>query len=140
MSSPDLLFVNARQVATCRGPARARRGAELGELELLVDAAVAVQRGRVAAVGPRAELETRFGAATRVDCEGGVLAPALVDSHTHAIFGAPRSAEHEMRAAGVDYMEIARRGGGIHSSVRDVRARSEDELLQLARLDRKSVV
>ena len=33
-----------------------------------------------------------------------------------------------MRAAGLDYMEIARRGGGIHSSVRDLRTRSEDEL------------
>jgi imidazolonepropionase len=59
--------------------------------------------------------------------------PALVDSHTHAVFGAPRSAEHEMRAAGLDYMEIARQGGGIHASVRDARARSEDELLALAR-------
>jgi imidazolonepropionase len=59
--------------------------------------------------------------------------PALVDSHTHAVFGSPRAAEHEMRAAGLDYMEIARRGGGIHASVRDVRARSERELLALAR-------
>ena len=31
-----------------------------------------------------------------------------------------------------DYMEIARRGGGIHASVRDLRARSEDELFALA--------
>ena len=38
-----------------------------------------------------------------------------------------------MRAAGLDYMEIARRGGGIHSSVRDLRTRSEDELFELAR-------
>ncbi len=38
-----------------------------------------------------------------------------------------------MRAAGVPYMEIARRGGGIHASVRDLRTRSEDELLRLAR-------
>lgn len=59
--------------------------------------------------------------------------PALVDSHTHAVFGAPRFAEHEMRAAGLDYMEIARRGGGIHSSVRDTRGRTEDELFAYAR-------
>ena len=37
-----------------------------------------------------------------------------------------------MRAAGAGYMEIARRGGGIHASVRDVRARSEGELVDLA--------
>ena len=55
--------------------------------------------------------------------------PGLVDSHTHAIFGRTRANEQEMRAAGLDYMEIARRGGGIHASVRDLRERSEDELL-----------
>ena len=48
------------------------------------------------------------------------------------MFGRPRYDEHELRAAGLDYMEIARRGGGIHSSVRDLRARSEDELFDLA--------
>ena len=58
--------------------------------------------------------------------------PGLVDSHTHGVFGRPRYDEPEMRAAGLDYMEIARRGGGIHSSVRDLRARSEDELFDLA--------
>jgi imidazolonepropionase len=131
---PDnLLFVNARQVLTCRGPARARRGAELNELEVLQDAAVATAGESIVAVGARRDLEARFPSARRIDCEGGVLAPAFVDSHTHAVFGAPRSNEHEMRAAGLDYMEIAKRGGGIHSSVRDVRARSEDELFGLAR-------
>lgn len=128
-----LLFVNAKQVVTCRGPARARRGAELAELEVLQDAAVATKGDRIVAVGKRDALAQRFGGATQIDCEGGVLTPAFVDSHTHAVFGAPRSNEHEMRAAGMDYMEIARRGGGIHSSVRDVRARSEQELLALAR-------
>lgn len=103
------------------------------ELEVLEGAAVAMRGDRIVAVGPRAELTRRFRAARRVDCGGGVLLPALVDSHTHAVFGAPRSAEHEMRAAGLDYMEIARRGGGIHSSVRDTRRRAEDELLRLAR-------
>ena len=105
----------------------------MGALEVLESAAVATRGDRIAAVGPERELRASFGQATEVDCGGGVLTPALVDSHTHAVFGAPRSGEHEMRAAGLDYMEIARRGGGIHSSVRDVRRRSEDELLELAR-------
>ena len=105
----------------------------MSELGCLGDAAVVVRDGRIEEVGPQRELRARYPRATPVDCARGVLMPALVDSHTHAIFGAPRAAEHEMRAAGLDYMEIARRGGGIHSSVRDVRARSEDELLALAR-------
>lgn len=133
MGAAELLFTNAKQVVTCRGPARARRGAELAELEVLPDAAVAIRGERVTAVGSRRDLERRFPEARRIDCQGGVVTPAFVDSHTHAVFGAPRSNEHEMRAAGLDYMEIAKRGGGIHSSVRDVRARDEDELLALAR-------
>jgi imidazolonepropionase len=61
-----------------------------------------------------------------------VLTPGFVDSHTHAIFGRARYEEQELRAAGIPYMEIAKRGGGIHASVRDLRARDEDELLALA--------
>jgi imidazolonepropionase len=133
MSSPDLLFLNAAQVVTCAGPARARRGPEMGDARILTDAAVAVRGDRIVAVGPAPALRERFRSAEHVDCLGGVLAPALVDSHTHAVFGAPRATEHEMRAAGLDYMEIAKRGGGIHASVRDVRARDEDALLALAR-------
>lgn len=103
------------------------------DLGILQAAAVAVADGRVSAVGPERELRARYRSAHRVDCEGMLLMPALVDSHTHAVFGAPRFAEHEMRAAGLDYMEIARRGGGIHSSVRDTRSRTEDELFAYAR-------
>src|SRR6185503_255227 len=69
--------------------------------------------------------------AREIDCGQGVLAPGLVDSHTHAIFGRARYEEQEYRATGLDYMEIARRGGGIHSSVRDLRGRDEAELERL---------
>jgi imidazolonepropionase len=48
------------------------------------------------------------------------------------VFGRARYEEQELRATGVPYMEIARRGGGIHASVRDLRARSDDELFALA--------
>lgn len=137
MPAPKL-FVNASQVVTCAGPPRARRGAELRDAGILTHAAVAVDGERIAAVGPQKELERAHPAAERIDCEGGVLTPGLVDSHTHGIFGKPRFEEQELRAAGVGYMEIAKQGGGIHSSVRDVRARSEDDLfaLALARLRR----
>ena len=99
---------------------------------MLDNGAVAVTEGIIEAVGPRDELERRYADHERVDCGGRVLMPGLVDSHTHAIFGRPRADEQEMRAAGLDYMEIAKRGGGIHSSVRDLRARTEEELISLA--------
>jgi len=133
MSGDVTLFVNASQVVTCNGPPRARRGGEMREARVLDGAAVAIEGDRIAAVGSAGELERQFPRAACVDCARGVLTPGLVDSHTHAIFGRPRADEHEMRAAGLGYMEIAARGGGIHASVRDLRARGEDELVALAR-------
>ncbi|HEX6964556.1 MAG TPA: imidazolonepropionase [Gemmatimonadaceae bacterium] len=130
----SFLFINASQIATCAGPARARRGAEMREAGILSGAAIAVEGDTIVAVGAQAELERAYTDAERIDCRGAVITPGLVDSHTHAIFGAPRYAEQEMRAAGIGYMDIAAKGGGIHSSVRDVRARSEDELAALARV------
>lgn len=127
-----LLFVDAAQVVTCRGPARARRGREMSDAGVVTGVAVAVEGDRIAAVAPQAELDRQFAHAQRIDCAGRVLTPGLVDSHTHAIFGKPRFEEQELRASGLDYMEIARRGGGIHSSVRDLRSRDERELLDLA--------
>jgi len=128
-----MLFVNTAQIVTCAGSPGPRRGSAMNDLEVLRDSAVVTRGDVIAAVGPRRQIAQQFPKAKQVDCGGGVLMPALVDSHTHAVFGAPRSAEHEMRALGLDYMEIARRGGGIHSSVRDVRERSENELVRLAR-------
>jgi imidazolonepropionase len=128
----DTLLVDARQVVTCAGPPRARRGAEMSDIGALTGAAVAVSDGYIAAVGPQPELESKYPTAGRISCGGGVLLPGWVDSHTHAIFGRPRADEQELRASGLGYMEIAARGGGIHASVRDLRGRSEDELFDLA--------
>lgn len=131
-TSSRLLFVNAKQVVTCAGPPRARRGAEMADAGAHAGLAVLVEGEVIAAVGPAAELQRAAGDATIVDCEGGLLTPGFVDSHTHGVFGRARFEEQELRALGHDYMEIARRGGGIHASVRDLRQRSEDDLVALA--------
>jgi imidazolonepropionase len=130
--SDETLFVNARQVVTCAGPARARRGVEMGDAAVREGVGVHVRAGEITAVGPEPALRVAHPHAVIVDCERGVLTPGFVDSHTHAIFGRARYEEQELRATGVSYLEIARRGGGIHASVRDLRARDEDELLALA--------
>jgi imidazolonepropionase len=118
------ILTGATQVVTCE---------TLDERAIRTGVAVAIEGGRVAALGPEAELRRRFRGAERVDCGGGVLTPGLVDSHTHAVFGRWRADEYALRARGVPYMEIARRGGGINASVRDLRERSEDELVELTR-------
>jgi imidazolonepropionase len=128
----SLLFVNAAQVVTVAGPARGRVGTEMADAAIRTNVGVLVRDGQIVAVDDEPTLRRSAGVATTVDCRGGVLTPGFVDSHTHAIFGRARYEEQELRAAGVPYMEIARRGGGIHASVRDLRTHDEDELLSLA--------
>jgi imidazolonepropionase len=130
--APVTLFVNAAQCVTCAGPARARRGAEMRDAGVREGVGVAVVAGRIARVAPDDDLRRAYPRATEVDCERGLLAPGFVDSHTHAVFGKARYEEQELRATGVPYLEIARRGGGIHASVRDLRTRSDDDLVTLA--------
>ncbi|TFW35804.1 imidazolonepropionase [Massilia horti] len=112
----DALFTNLRLATMVDG---------YGEL---VDAAIAVADGRIAWLGARADAPT--GARTVHDCGGAWLTPGLIDCHTHIVHAGNRSDEFEARLQGTTYEDIARRGGGIMSTVRATRAASEGELLR----------
>ena len=101
------LLLGASQVVTCRGPARARRGSEMAALDVVERGAVLIgDDGLVQAVGDGADLRRDYPDADIDEIEG-VLFPGFVDSHTHAVFGAARLADHERRARGTSYKEIA---------------------------------
>jgi len=103
----------------------------MAELEVLADAAVLIgDDGLIEAVGTRREIAERARGAETLEVNG-VLFPGFVDCHTHAVFGMARLADHERRARGISYKEIAAAGGGILSSVRDVRERDAAELTDL---------
>ncbi len=107
-------------------------------LGIVEHGAIAAREGRIVFVGPEDELPTCARAAERlVDCEGRWITPALIDCHTHLVYGGDRAREFELRLAGATYEEIARAGGGILSTVRATRAASEEELVRsaLKRLD-----
>ncbi len=72
-----------------------------------------------------------------LDCSGGLVTPGLIDPHTHLVFAGSRAQEFEARLNGESYQSIAKRGGGINSTVASTRAASVDELIELAlpRLD-----
>jgi imidazolonepropionase len=94
------------------------------------DAALAWRQGVLTFVGPRSQLP---GAATRlarevIEAEGGWITPGLVDCHTHTVFAGDRAGDFEQRLQGASYEEIARKGGGIVSSVLATRAAGEDQL------------
>lgn len=107
-------------------------------LGIIEGGTIAAKDGRIVFVGPESELPSSLiDQAETVDCKGRWITPSLIDCHTHLVFGGNRAMEFEMRLNGASYEEIAKAGGGIVSSVRDTRTRSEDELVAeaLPRLD-----
>ncbi|MBV8876312.1 MAG: imidazolonepropionase [Gammaproteobacteria bacterium] len=62
------------------------------------------------------------------DLGGAWVTPALIDCHTHLVFAGTRAEEYAQRLRGTSYEQIARAGGGILSTVRAVRAASEQQL------------
>jgi imidazolonepropionase len=107
-----------------------------GELGVVADAAIAIDAGRIAWLGPRAALPA-LDAAQRLDAHGGWLTPGLIDCHTHLVHAGNRAEEFAARCAGASYAEIAATGGGIRRTVAATRAADEATLLRgaLARLD-----
>ena len=94
---------------------------------IIEDAALLIRDGRIAWVGPRADLPTHDAAQTH-RFDGRWITPGLIDCHTHLVFGGDRSGEFEQRLNGATYEEIARAGGGIVSSMTATRSASEDDL------------
>ncbi|MDP1564744.1 MAG: imidazolonepropionase, partial [Polaromonas sp.] len=97
---------------------------------LVKDAALAVEGGQIAWVGPRSEVPADLAArATHEhDAGGALITPGLIDCHTHLVYGGDRAQEFEQRLQGASYEDIARAGGGIASTVKATRAASEEEL------------
>lgn len=99
---------------------------------------VAVEDGRIAWIGRAADRPARMADWPAEDAGGTLLTPALIDCHTHLVYGGDRAREFALRLEGASYQEIARAGGGILSTVTATRALDEDALVAAAlpRVDR----
>jgi len=101
---------------------------------LVEDGALVVEDGRIAWVGPRAELPQPLRqAALEHDAQGALITPGLIDCHTHLVYGGDRCGEFEARLKGASYEEIARAGGGIVATVKATREADEEELARQSR-------
>lgn len=123
--------------------ARVLRGGTIVTLDgaagygLIPDGSVAIEGGVIRWVGPEADLPDAYADWPATALEGRLVTPALIDCHTHLVYGGSRAAEFELRLTGTSYEEIARQGGGIAATVRATREASEADLIAqaLPRLD-----
>jgi imidazolonepropionase len=120
----DLVIRDAAAVMTCD---EGRAG-----LGLIPGGAVVMLHGEVVWVGPAAEIPAEARGFPVVSANGGLVTPGLVDAHAHPIFGGDRAGEFALRAAGATYLEIARAGGGIASTMKATREATDEELLAAA--------
>jgi len=130
----SLAVLHASQLITLAGPPRARSGKELGELGIIPDGGLFAADGKITHVGKTPEIKKFCQRDTEVlDARGCVVLPGFVDAHTHLVFAGNRLEDFESRARGETYEQIAKRGGGIKTTVQATRAATEDDLFALAK-------
>lgn len=135
----DLLILNGNQMCTLRGPKTARTTDDLRHLGTVPKAAVAMDRGRIVAVGSTEEIKNKVDRrfVEVVDATGKTIIPGFVDPHTHAIFAGSREDEFARKIEGATYMEILEEGGGILRTMVATRNATKAQLAESlrARLD-----
>jgi len=131
-----LLLKNIAQVVTLRGGPVPRCGESMSELGIIKNGSILMRADRIVWIGPTKDLPVREPGVRYQTLDGMgldlVALPGFVDSHTHPIFAGTRAEEFEMRCRGMSYQEIAESGGGIRSSVRQLRAATINQLVDRA--------
>jgi imidazolonepropionase len=125
----ELLIENAEELITLRGGSQnPLLGEQMSNLGIIKNGSVAVNEGKIVAVGKTREIKAKFEARKTVNAEGELVMPGFVDPHTHLVFAGSREEEFEMRVQGSTYMEILESGGGILRTVRETRRANSNEL------------
>src|SRR5438445_11534521 len=120
----DVLVLNSNETITIDSP-DPERG-----LGIVDHGGVAINQGRIVLAASTELLERKFRARRIIDAGDEIILPGLVDPHTHLVFAGARDAEFQLRIAGVSYMEILRKGGGIIETVNRTRQASPESLFQ----------
>ncbi|HEX6280510.1 MAG TPA: imidazolonepropionase [Pyrinomonadaceae bacterium] len=130
----DLIVTNIGQLVTCASGSKPKRGAEMLDVGMIENGAVAIAGGKFIGVGTSQEIADQFEAKETINAEGRGVCPGFVDPHTHIVFAGDRLDEFEAKIRGADYLEILAAGGGIISTVRKTREASFDELAKQSRI------
>jgi imidazolonepropionase len=109
-----------------------KKGSEMQEWETISNAWLLTQNGYIADYGEMINLPQAYQSLPQHDCDGALVLPSFIDSHTHIVFAASREEEFVLRIKGKSYEEIAAAGGGILNSAAKLQLMSEDDLFEEA--------
>ena len=132
-----LLVRDLAQLVSPAGTSAPLRGAALGNVDVLEDAYLLSEDGRIVETGTMRDLRLPGEDVEELDGRGLCALPGLVDCHTHACFAGDRVDEFDRRAAGASYEELHAAGGGILSTVQATRAAGEVGLREALARHRK---
>lgn len=103
-----------------------------GELGVCENVAMGVSDGIIKWIVDRNQLENsdyQSKGCELIDGNNRWMTPGLIDCHTHLVYGGNRAGEWVARLSGTSYAEIAKRGGGILSTVKQTRTARESDLV-----------
>lgn len=130
----DLIIQHSKQIVTARSHSESPAiGPEMAELGIIEDGAIAIKEGRIIAADETSRILDEYSGTRIIDATGKVLTPGFVDAHTHFVFAGSRETELELKIKGAGYLEILQRGGGILRTVRETRAASKEQLLEICK-------
>lgn len=87
---------------------------------------IRIENGKFVSIAPAASGDVQ--ADEVLDASRWTVMPGLVDTHNHPVFGGSRAKETVLKAQGMSYEEIAKRGGGISNTMVATRNASSEEL------------
>ena len=108
-----------------------KRGADANNLNVLKDHSILVKDGKIMDIIANKDI-VKVECDNEVDLKGKIVLPGIVEAHTHLVFAGSRSDEFKQRLSGASYEQIAKKGGGINTTVQAVRNSSFEDLVKLA--------
>jgi len=130
-----LIIQNASELVSVSSKGNALFGKNAGSIGIIPGGAVAIAGNTIIAVGTTSSVlkQVDTSDAHNIDAAGKTVLPGFVDCHTHLVFAGSREDEVQLKAQGVPYLDILKRGGGILKTVRQTRAASESQLVENAK-------
>ncbi|MEB2296040.1 MAG: imidazolonepropionase [Ignavibacteria bacterium] len=125
-----LLFNPASVITVNTSGKNYKRGKELSEIGCLDNHSIVIEDDLIKDIVSTASID-KNNYDEIIDLTGKTVLPGLVECHTHTAFAGSRADEFRQKLRGIGYEEIAKKGGGINTTVTAVRSSSFEELVNI---------